>query len=135
MFTNCKLGGSQGRADISERPGRGSANPATWWEGRRLLGSCHLDPHCPPSPALRFFMGILIPEFLCPLTCAACEFAQSQLSAMFWAPLLGLPASPKTLGILGVGRGYSRTSKTTFNVTAHKDVSASGLVPKVWSPD
>ena len=61
---------------------------------------------------------ILIPDILSHLTCAASEFVQSRLRAMLWALLLGLPAPPKTLGVLwtlGRRRGHSRTSKSQYS--------------------
>ena len=124
MFTNCKWGGTQGRAHISGQPGRGRENPGAWWAGgggqgmAEASGELSPRPPLPPSPALLVSIETLIPVGLCHLTCTASECVPSQCRAMLWAPLLGLPAPPKTLRalwILGGKERHSRTSETPFN--------------------
>ena len=117
MFTNCKWGGTQGRAHISGQPGRGRENPGAWWAGgggqgtAEASGELSPQPPPPPSPALLVSIETLIPVLLCHLTCAASEFVQSQRRAMLWAPLLGLPAPPKTLGALWILGGKERAQQ------------------------
>lgn len=82
MFPNGKLGGSRGRADGSERPGRGSADSAargrSGW-GRWLLRSCHLDPRCHPQPCSLVLHGVIDPRSsVIFLTGLAFEFAESE---------------------------------------------------------
>ena len=68
-------------------------------------------PPPPPSPALLVSIETLIPVGLCHLTCTASECVPSQCRAMLWAPLLGLPAPPKTLRALWILGGKERAQQ------------------------